>query len=55
MDKLKLLLENLPLRCKYYQGDEEPCLRVEEKYMSEGHLTCNCDGDISQCDLEEEK
>ena len=42
---LNLLLENINLKCKYYQGDEEPCLRVEN------HLACNCDGQIKACDL----
>jgi Fe2+ or Zn2+ uptake regulation protein len=42
---LNLLLENFRFECKYYQGDEEPCLREEN------HLACNCCGRIKDCDL----
>ena len=34
--------------CPYYQGDEEPCLKVKGE---EGWLTCNCNGKIDWCDL----
>lgn len=48
--KINLLLENLPFRCKYYQGDEWPCLKYQSDDESQ-FLTCNCDGEISKCDL----
>ena len=52
---LQLLLSNLVkkfpglLECRYYQGDEEPCLKAE--FSENGWLTCNCDGLIIKCDL----
>jgi hypothetical protein len=47
---IKLLYESIGCpTCKYYQGDEEPCLK------NKSHLTCNCDGVILECDLPKEE
>ena len=37
-------------KCKYYQGDEELCLKYKADDGS-SFPTCNCDGKISECDL----
>jgi len=56
--KLKLLLSCLRITCRYFQGDEEVC-GLSEEYntkateYSEWHVACNCDGNISRCDLPE--
>lgn len=56
--KLKLLLAGLRITCRYFKGDEDECglsktyiYKDPEDY--DGHMTCNCDGDINQCDLPE--
>lgn len=55
--KLKLLLSCLRITCRYFNGDERVC-GLSEEYVPkddteypEWHITCNCDGDIGQCDL----
>ena len=49
--KMQLVLENLHIKCRFYQGDEEPCLRDENNDPNWGsHVTCNCDGDLNKCD-----
>jgi hypothetical protein len=50
--KFILYLDNLPkIRCKYFCGDEEPCLRA----TGDGWLACNCYGDVDDCDLPGDK
>jgi len=52
--KLKLLLSCLRITCRYFEGDEEECELSRLCGFSEDcHIACNCDGDISQCDLPE--
>jgi len=47
----QLLLETLNgAECRYYQGDEEPCLKYNADDGS-SFPACNCDGKILQCDL----
>ena len=56
--KLKLLLSCLRITCRYFGEDETEC-GLSEAYIPkdsedyDGHMTCNCDGDITQCDLPE--
>ena len=55
--KLKLLLDGLRVTCCYFTGDEEVC-KVSEmgSFVHDDdscHVTCNCNGDINQCDLPE--
>jgi hypothetical protein len=51
---LKLLLSHLRLRCRYFTGDEEICTLSEKGITDHDvHVACNCDGDISRCDLPE--
>ena len=44
--KLKILLENLPIDCRYYK-DDKWCKRYIEEY-SEAYT--NCDGKILDCE-----
>lgn len=48
---IDLLYESISLPlCKYYQGDEELCLKYKADDGS-SFSTCNCGGDIRKCDL----
>jgi len=47
---LRILLETIPVKCKYYKGDEEECLKYVSNDGSD-FPTCNCGGDILECDL----
>jgi len=56
--KLRLLLSCLRITCRYFQGDENECGLSDEYIPKEDedmgwHVACNCDGDISRCDLPE--
>ena len=53
---LELLLENHPVKCKHYQGDEEECEKGTDLLKLEGglFLACNCEGNTQDCDLFEE-
>ena len=45
-----IFLENLHMKCMYYPEDRYGCKKLT-------HICkfCNCDGDISKCDLTEEE
>ena len=49
--KLKLLLACLRITCRYFIDDERVCGLSELGNHETWHITCNCDGDINQCDL----
>jgi hypothetical protein len=62
-EKLQLLLLCLRVTCRFFKGDEEEC-DLADKYHYENtdpndesdyetHIACNCDGNISRCDLPE--
>ena len=54
--KLCLLLNSLRITCRYFKGDEEICGASEygsDTFDGEGHVACNCDGNIDRCDLPE--
>ncbi len=54
--KLKLLLRCLRITCCFFKADEAECGVSEEnwdKVEGVSHIACNCDGDMSQCDLPE--
>ncbi len=56
--KLELLLACLRITCRFFKGDEELCglseeYEVKDTETPDCHIACNCDGDISQCDLPE--
>jgi hypothetical protein len=50
--KFEVLLETLPIPCKYFQGDGDECLKADKYHdADEIHNTWNCDGCIKKCDL----
>lgn len=53
---LALLLSSLRILCRYFHYDEGEC-GISETHWDEvgeaAHITCNCDGEISRCDLPE--
>lgn len=49
--KLSILYETLNVTCRYYQDDEEICLKFGFLDNDASFPTCNCDGKISECDL----
>lgn len=55
MDKqeflFNLLLENILMKCRYYQGDEDTCLKYGYLDSGASWPTCNCEGNIKDCDL----
>jgi len=51
--RFQLLLNAVPVGCRYFTGDEE-VYKLSEDCDSDCHVACNCDGDINRCDLPEE-
>jgi len=49
--KLSIFLETLPIKCKYYMGDEEICEKFGLLANGASFPTCNCEGKINECDL----
>ena len=56
--KLKLLLSCLRITCRYFERDESEC-GLSKTYIPkdpedyDGHMTCNCNGELDRCDLPE--
>lgn len=56
--KVRLLLQAIPVKCPYFQGDMDAC-KLSDYYdddtnaWADGYMTCNCDGKIDMCDLPE--